>query len=193
MAVQDQSGYIRSLVSEQIRLVPYNTDWPRQFSVIAAELRRLPGELIGRIEHFGSTAVPGLSAKPVIDILAEVSNLEQAKSLLVPLLLSQGYEYLWRPAKGDDTPPWYAWFIGRDSRGKRNCHIHMVEPDSELWERLLFRDYLREFSDTALEYALLKKELAERYPSDREAYSAGKSAFIESVTHKAGKYYHRFL
>ena len=86
-------------------------------------------------------------------------------------------------------PPFYAWFIKRNSEGKRTHHIHMVEADSELWDRLYFRDYLREFPKVAENYNDLKIKLSKQHPNDRVKYTEEKSAFILSITKKAKKYY----
>ncbi len=181
---------IEELVREEISIVPYEKVWPKMFEEEAAFLRRkLPPNLIKRIEHFGSTAVPGLSAKPIIDILVEVTSLEETKKQIVPVLEAEGYQYFWRPAFGDDGPPYYAWFIKRNSEGRRTHHIHMVEPDSELWDRLYFRDYLRQFPAEAKLYNQLKKKLSKKYPDDRVKYTEEKSSFILSVTKKAKEYY----
>jgi GrpB-like predicted nucleotidyltransferase (UPF0157 family) len=173
---------IHRAVHEDVSIVPYDPEWPRLFLEEKEHLLAcLPRELIGRIEHFGSTAVPGLAAKPIVDMLVEVTSLEEARRRIVPLLESQGYDYFWRPTWGDDTPPFYAWFIKRDSSGKRTHHIHMVESHFEHWERLLFRDYLTEHPDVAEEYQRLKMRLAAVYPNDRMAYTKGKTDFIVRV------------
>ena len=181
---------IKRVVQEDVAISQYNPDWPQMFEHEKKHLLScLPKELIKRIEHFGSTAVPNLFAKPIIDILVEVTSLEETKRKIVPILEGQGYEYFWRPTFGDDTPPFYAWFIKRDSKGNRTCHIHMVESDFEHWERLLFRDYLIEHPDVAQEYQDLKLRLANDYPNDRIAYTNGKTEFIVRVTKMAKKYY----
>jgi GrpB-like predicted nucleotidyltransferase (UPF0157 family) len=181
---------IKELVREKVKIVLYDPTWLKMFDDEATFLRsKFPQGLIKRIEHFGSTAIPGLSAKPIIDILVEVSSLEETKKQIVPVLESEGYEYFWRPAFGDDVPPYYAWFIKRNSKGKRTHHIHMVEADSELWDRLYFRDYLRQFPNEAKRYDKLKRSLSEKYPNDRVKYTKEKSDFILSVTKKAKKYY----
>jgi GrpB-like predicted nucleotidyltransferase (UPF0157 family) len=108
---------------------------------------------------------------------------------IAPILESQGYEYFWRPTWGDDTPPFYAWFIKRDSRGNRTNHIHMVEYDFEHWERLLFRDYLIEHPGVAREYQDLKYRLSKAHPDNRIRYTEGKTEFIVRVTALAKKYY----
>lgn len=180
---------IEELVREEISILPYNPEWPAMFDQEAAFLRRiLPRDIMKRIEHFGSTAVPGLSAKPIIDILVEVSNLDDTKEQIVPKLEKEGYEYFWRPVLGDQ-PPYYAWFIKRNAQGVRTHHIHMVEADSELWERLQFRDYLQEFPDEARRYDELKRTLAGLYPRDRVAYTKRKTEYIAAITRKAKEYF----
>ena len=181
---------IKRVLQEDVQIVPYNPAWPRMFEEEKAQLRdSLPAELIKRIEHFGSTAIPGLSAKPIVDILVEVTSLEETKIRIVPVLEAQGYDYFWRPTHGDDGPPFYAWFIKRDSAGSRSHHIHMVESDFEQWDRLLFRDYLIERPDIAKEYEVLKFTLARDYSRDREAYTNGKTEFVVRVTQAAKEYF----
>jgi len=177
---------IQEAIREEISIVPYNPEWSNLFEKEAEFLRyRLPESVIIKIEHFGSTAVPNLSAKPIIDILIEVSSLEETVGQIVPILESEGYDYFWRT----DVSPTYAWFIKRNAEGKRTYHLHMVEADSKLWERLYFRDYLREFPDEAERYAELKHFLSERYPNDRIAYTEGKTEFVAALTETAKRYY----
>lgn len=188
--MEDLEEKIARVVAEEVSIVPYNPRWPASFEEEKANLRsHLPAELIGRIEHFGSTAVPGLPAKPIVDILVEVSSLDETKKRIVPLLEARGYDFLWRPSWGDDIPPFYAWFIKRDRWGKRTHHIHMIEADFEHWDRLSFRDYLREFPDVARRYASLKLELAHTHHGDRAGYANMKGAFIREVTQRAKEYY----
>ena len=173
---------VTGLTSESISLSPYNPSWPRMFEDEKAHLRKcLPAELIGRIEHFGSTAVPGLAAKPIIDMLVEVFSMQEAKERIVPILQGQGYDYIWRPSFGDDIPPWYCWFIKRDDGGIRTHHIHLVEPDFEHWDRLKFRDYLVQHPDVADEYAELKYHLSKEFPHERVKYTEGKTEFIRKI------------
>lgn len=180
---------IQKLIREEINIVPSNPGWQRLFEREKSFLEeKLPADLLGRIEHFGSTSIPGLSAKPIIDILVEVKSLEKTKKQIVPILKSKGYEYFWRPTIGDE-PPYYAWFIKRNSQGKRLFHIHMVESDSDLWKRLYFRDYLKEFPAEAKRYDTLKKRLAKRFNHDRIEYTKQKSTYIIGVTDKAVAYY----
>ncbi len=177
---------IARVLRDDVAVVPYDSGWPDAFRREKEHLLAcLPSELIGRIEHFGSTAVPGLAAKPIIDMLVEVASLEAARRRIAPLLESQGYDYFWRPSFGDDVPPFYAWFIKRDADGRRTHHIHMVESDFELWDRLLFRDYLIAHPAVAAEYQVLKQRLSAAHPHDRIAYTEGKTALIAQVMQQA--------
>ncbi len=181
---------INRVLQDDIAVAPYDPRWPQIFEDEKNHLlNTLPAELIRRVEHFGSTAVPGLAAKPIVDILLEVLDLKETRQRIAPVLEAQGYDYFWRPSCGDDTPPFYAWFIKRDSQGNRTHHIHMVERDFEHWDRLLFRDYLIEHPETAQEYQDLKISLSSTYPNDRIAYTKGKTDFIVKVTEIAKKHY----
>ncbi len=177
---------IARVVEENVAVVSYDPRWLEMFEQERDHLLScLPRDVIKRVEHFGSTAVPGLWAKPIVDILVEVASLEETKKRVVPVLEAQGYDYFWRPSWGDSTPPFYAWFIKRDEDGKRTHHVHMVEADFEHWDRLLFRDYLIEHPDVAREYGELKVRLCERHGRDREAYTQAKTDFIMAVTERA--------
>lgn len=181
---------VARVTKEKVAIVAYDPRWPEMFEQERVHLRAcLPADLLGRIEHFGSTAIPGLPAKPIIDMLVEVRSLEETKKRIVPILEAQGYDYFWRPSFGDDTPPFYAWFIKRDKRGERTHHIHMIEADFEHWERLLFRDYLIEHPDVAREYGDLKMRLSDLHENDRIAYTEAKGEFINKVTRIAKQYY----
>jgi GrpB-like predicted nucleotidyltransferase (UPF0157 family) len=182
---------IARVVQEDVAIVPYDPRWPEMFRAEKEHLLAcLPSDLIRRIEHFGSTAVPGLAAKPIVDMLVEVTDLEATKARIAPVLEAQGYDYFWRPAMFEG-PPFYAWFIKRDARGVRTHHIHMVERHFEHWDRLLFRDYLIEHPDTAAEYQALKLSLATSHPNDRVAYTKGKTEFIVRVTEQAKRFYRK--
>ena len=181
---------IARVVREEVAVVPYDPRWPAMFEQERRHLRSaLPRDLVRRIEHFGSTAVPGLSAKPIVDILVEVTSLDETRIRIAPILEAQGYEYFWRASRGEDTPPFYAWFIKRDSQGNRTHHIHMVEAGFEHWERLLFRDYLIEHPEVAREYSLLKERLSDAHRRDRVAYTEAKETFVRTITERAKEYY----
>jgi GrpB-like predicted nucleotidyltransferase (UPF0157 family) len=183
---------IKRVLREEVSIVPCDAAWPQMFEEEKRHLLGcLPSGLVRRIEHFGSTAIPGLAAKPIVDVLVEVNSLEETKTRIAPVLEAQGYDYFWRATHGENGPPFYAWFIKRNSAGVRTHHIHMVESDFEHWDRLLFRDYLIEHPETAKEYEALKLGLARDYPRDRVAYTEGKTEFVVRVTQIAKEYYRR--
>ena len=181
---------VARVVKEEVAVVPYDSRWPELFQKEKAHLLFcLPRALVNRIEHFGSTAVPGLAAKPIVDILVEVASLDETRQKVPLILEPQGYDYFWRPTWGDDTPPFYAWFIKRDASGNRTHHIHMVEAHFEHWDRLFFRDYLIEHPQVAQAYGQLKRRMSNTYANDRVAYTKAKTDFIARVTKIAKGYY----
>jgi GrpB-like predicted nucleotidyltransferase (UPF0157 family) len=183
---------IARVVKEVVAVVPYDPRWLEMFEQERFHLLScLPEDVIQRIEHFGSTAVPGLSAKPIVDMLVGVTSLDETRQRIVPILETQGYDYFWRPSWGNDTPPFYAWFIKRDKNGNRTHHIHMIEPHFEHWDRLLFRDYLIEHPDVARAYSDLKMRLSGKHQYDRVAYTRAKSDFVRRVTAMAKQYYEK--
>ena len=180
------------VLRDEVVLAPYDQKWPVMFRDEAAHLLRcLPKDLIRRVEHFGSTAVPGLTAKPIVDVLVEVTDLKATRLQMAPILEAQGYDYFWRPTFGDNGGPFYAWFIKRDqSTADRTHHIHLVEREfAGHWDRLLFRDYLIEHPGVAAEYGRLKDELVSAFANDRVAYTQGKTEFIVEITGKAKEFY----
>lgn len=156
-------------------LEEYDEQWPVKFEEEKRFLFILVGEWNhGGVVHVGSTAVPGLVAKPVIDIMFGVRSLEDSRPA-IDVLSNNGYEY-W-PYKADVMH----WFC-KPSHAFRTYHLHLVPYESPLWtERLQFRDLLRSDSNLASEYGDLKRELAERYKNDREAYTQRKWPFISQV------------
>ncbi len=158
-----------------IHVEPYNPDWP---AVFAAERDALfpilKPWLAGPIEHVGSTAVPGLPAKPIIDIMAAVRDLETSRAAL-PRLANLGYCYA--PYR-DNVMHW----LCKPSPDVRTHHLHLVPHNSALWnDRIAFRDRLRADTALAAEYAELKLRLARTHADDREAYTQAKTPFIEGV------------
>lgn len=176
---------IEALTREHIIVVPYEPLWPANFRALEMVLERaLPPGLCTRIEHIGSTAVPGMSAKPIIDVQVEVTSLDRVRRDVVPIMRDLGYAFIWRPTMGEQAP-FYAWFIARNERGERTAHIHMVEPDAASADRILFRDFLRAHPDHAARYEQLKTRLLETHADDRAAYTSGKSAFINAILDQA--------
>lgn len=174
---------VRRVTSEKIEIAEYDPRWPELYKRERQHLLELfPRDLIVRVEHVGSTAVPGLGAKPVVDILVGVHNLLTVREQVAPRLEAQGYDYFWAPTHGDDGPPFYAFFIKRDAAGVRTHHIHVVAMDfGEHWDWVVFRDYLRAHAGVAARYEELKRHLAAAYPCDRVRYTEAKSDFIRSV------------
>jgi GrpB-like predicted nucleotidyltransferase (UPF0157 family) len=158
-----------------IEIVDSNPLWPRQFAEEQARLLAALGPwLRGSIEHVGSTAVAGLRAKPVIDIMAGVESLPASRDA-IPALGRLEYQY-W-PYKSDVMH----WFC-KPSAEHRTHHLHLVPVGSATWiERLAFRDRLRADASARLAYAALKHELAGRCGDDREAYTEGKTDFVRRI------------
>ena len=145
----------------------------------------MPEGLIVRIEHFGSTSVVGLAAKPIVDMVVEVADVEHARAVVPEILEPQGYDCFWRPSWGNDTPPWYTWCIRRDAKGLRTHHLHVGAPGFKARE-LRFRDLLRSRPDIAEAYGQLKARLAVEHTGDRVAYTEAKTAFIARVSGEDG-------
>ena len=168
---------------DEICIVDYDPDWPAQFEKEAARLRTAFSPwLITRMEHMGSTAVPGLAAKPILDLLVGVVSLDEARQKAVPILAEMGYAY-WHDNPDDATHFFFVKGLP-PSALRRTHHIHMVEPGSPFWERLRFRDYLRTHAGDRDAYAALKRDLAVRFADDREAYTDAKTEFIKAIMEK---------
>ena len=156
-----------------VRLEAYTPEWKRYFEWEKDALQVVLGSNVLDIQHVGSTSIPGMPAKPIVDIAIAVADFEEARAC-IPLIESHGYEY-----KGEFGIPHRHYFVKGDPR---LFHIHMCEIDSIVWQnQLLFRDYLVRHKDKAKDYAQLKQQLALKYPNDREAYLDGKASFIEEV------------
>lgn len=161
-----------------VRLVPFSSEWRRIFETEKAALEGALGTLALDIQHVGSTSIPGMPAKPIIDIAIAIPDYDEA-SVCVPPLEALGYEY-----RGEFGIPRRHYFSKGDPR---TFHLHMVEIKSTQWVNMLgFRDYLRQAPQAAKEYAELKRQLADRYPLDREAYLEGKADFIQRIIQAAG-------
>lgn len=160
---------------EPIRLSTYDPAWPERFEEERATLAEAIGEwIVGGIHHVGGTAVPGLEAKPIIDILAGVRDLEASRECFEPLAR---LDYLYAPY----LPEEMHWFC-KPHPSRRTHHLHLVPVSSRRYaDELTFRDRLRADSSAAAEYAALKRELVARFARDREAYTEAKSNFIREV------------
>lgn len=164
----------------KIIIVDYDPRWPLIFEEEKRQILSVIGELVLAIEHVGSTAVPGLSAKPVIDTMVGIRELAEAPACYGPLS-TVGYEYV--PDYEDEIPD--RRFFNRGPE-EAHRHLHMAELNGSFWERhILFRDFLRAHPETAEDYCALKKRLAREFTTDMRAYTDGKTSFIESVVARA--------
>jgi GrpB-like predicted nucleotidyltransferase (UPF0157 family) len=156
-----------------IEVVDYDPAWPRMFESEAERLRTRLGELAVRIEHVGSTSVPGLAAKPIIDIQVSVPDVHDLQSFRGPLE-ALGYEYVYDPDFVE-----YPFFGWPTSAQPRTFNVHVCQTGTE-WEarHLRFRDRLRSDPVARDEYAALKRELARKHGNDIEGYVVDKDAFI---------------
>ena len=163
------------LESGTVRIVPYDSAWPRLYAEEVARL--LPflareGATLA-FEHTGSTSIPGMAAKPVLDILA-LRTTDAEREPAIRALEAAGYVY-----RGEQGIPDRDFFRRGDPR---QYHIHLAHTESDFSRsHRAFRDYLRAHSGAAAEYAALKRELAAKYPFNREAYIEGKTAFVERI------------
>lgn len=166
---------------DDIELAEYDSEWPSQFERLRECVRGLLGdELALRIEHYGSTAVPVLAAKPVIDVLVEVPTIERGFDRALEVFGGVECE-CWRFE--DD-----ALVILRERPlGKRVAHIHLAPAGHEIWRGLQFRDWLRAHPEDARRYEVLKRRLAEQLGTDRGAYTRAKGEFVREVLELAAR------
>ena len=171
----DALGLERTTVA--LRL--YDERWAKLFQEERARLQGVLSDDVLAIEHIGSTAVPGLTAKPILDVGVAVADFEAAFAL-VPRLEGLGYTF-----RGEQGIPRRHYFVqGADT--KRTHHLHMLEHTNPEWRDLLgFRDRLRAQPETAKAYETLKRQLAKEHPNDREAYTNGKVEFVRAVLDRA--------
>lgn len=162
----------------RVEIAAYDADWPRLFRQRGERLRTALGDVALRIDHIGSTSVPDLAAKPIIDIQISVASFEPLDAFRRPL---EGLGYVFREANEERTKRYF-----REAPGERREHVHVRKAGS--WGEqfaLLFRDYMRAHPDEAARYARPKRELAERYRDDRHGYTEAKNPFIWEVMHRA--------
>jgi GrpB-like predicted nucleotidyltransferase (UPF0157 family) len=158
-------------------VAPYSAEWPHQFSIVAQQLHAVFAGRVVQIEHIGSTAVPGLCAKPVIDVLLGARSLQDVEAV-IPQLAAEGYAYV---QKYESELPMRRYFVKSEAQMLR-VHLHAVCVGSAFWvEQLAFRDALRASNQLRQEYGDLKRRLARTHEHDKAAYTAAKAPFIKQV------------
>lgn len=163
-----------------VQIVPYSSQWPSLFEAERAALVSVFPTSAFRIEHIGSTAVVGLGAKPIIDVLIGATSLTEIEAR-IPAAEALGYQYM--PEHEAVLPQ--RRFFAKPVIRPRLFHVHAVATDSRFFaEHLRFRDTLRADPQLAAAYFSLKVELAARFGDDREGYTDAKSSFIQSVVHR---------
>ena len=171
------NSFLESAINEPLCLQPYDPAWPRKYAKEKARLLAIFAGDILQLEHIGSTAVPGLAAKPIIDMLAGVQSMEDADALLAPL---RDYGYV--------TPPDCnlglvdrRWLL-RHASARRTHHLHLVVLGGYGWRRTLrFRDLLCAHAEAAKQYEELKLRLVQVAGSDRTGYALAKTEFVQDL------------
>lgn len=164
-----------------VEIVPYSSDWPVRFRQLAKDIRGALGEVAIRIDHIGSTSIPGLAAKPIIDMRISVADFDPLDEYRLPL---EGLGYVFRADNPELTKRYF-----REPLGSPRTHIHVRRSGS--WAEqfaLLFRDYLRLHPEEAREYEDLKRSLASKFRGDRHGYTDAKQPFIWGLMGRADRW-----
>lgn len=165
-------------MSDSIIIVPYDPEWPRLFADLGARLREALGPVALRIDHIGSTSIPGMAAKPVIDVQVSVPSFEPLEALKGPM---EKLGFVFRASNPDLTKRYF-----RETPGERRTHIHFRLAGS--WAEqfaLLFRDYMRVHEEDCRWYENIKRQLAEQYRDDRQGYTNAKAPYLWEIMKKA--------
>lgn len=166
-------------MTQHIKVVAYNNEWPGMFEAEAKLIKQVFGDNCLAIHHIGSTAIPGLAAKPIIDILPVVKNILEVDTV------NTGMEKLGYEAKGEYGMLFRRYF--QKGGDHRTHQVHVYENGNPEIERYLkFRDWMRAHAADRETYGKLKQELAEKYPNDILSYCMGKDVFVASIDNKTG-------
>ena len=174
------------MIRRTMDVVEYDENWTRLFEIEKELLANAFGDNVIRIEHFGSTSVPGLAAKPIIDILVFVRDIEQVEQYN-DLMQNHGYK-----AKGEHGMVGRRYFNKyRDDGVNKTHHVHIYEEGANPFNAdvLLFRDYLRINEDARKKYELVKKELSQKFYYQPKEYSDGKNDCVMEILAQARKYF----
>lgn len=165
-----------------VRIVEYDPAWAAQAEEELRRLNEALGPVAVRLEHVGSTAVPGLAAKPILDLQLSVAAVESRARYMGPV---ERIGYLFVPAP--ESPDYH--FFAKPPERPRSHHLHFCEAGSEHEARhLAVRDFLRVHKDEAVRYAALKRDIAQRYPRDRLGYIAGKERYVGDLEARATRW-----
>lgn len=165
-------------MKDRVIIAPYDPEWPELFRGLGARLREALGDVASRIDHIGSTSIPGLAAKPIIDVQISVADFEPLDAFRVPI---ESVGFVWQADNPELTKRYF-----REVPGDRRTHIHVRRMGSFSQQfPLLFRDYMRTHPDDAQAYADLKYRLADEWGADRDRYVEAKSPFIWQTIMKA--------
>lgn len=168
-------------MGERVIIVPYDPEWPGMFAKLEAAFRGALGDIALRIDHIGSTSIPGLDAKPIVDVQISVASLEPVDPFRIPL---ESLGYVWRSNNPELTKRYF-----REKPGERRTHIHVRRAGSFSEQfPLLFRDYMRAHPDELRPYAEMKYRLAEQYGEDRHGYTIAKGPFVWAAMRKADQW-----
>ena len=163
----------------KIVVTPYNPDWPGLYQREASLLRTLPDDQVISVHHIGSTAIPGMKAKPIVDVLIVVKRIDQVDAYN-PVMQADGYT-----PKGENGIPGRRYFR-KGSHERRTVHAHAFQRgDPEIARHLAFRDHMIAHPEDAEAYGRLKEALVERHGGDVDRYVAGKDAFIREIDRRA--------
>lgn len=166
---------------ESIEIHEYAASWEREFGDIGGALRRVLGETGIRIDHIGSTSIPGLAAKPIIDVQVSVIALEPMRPFQAPI---ESLGYIWREDNSEKTKRYF-----REQPGTRRTHIHVRKSGS--WNEqfaLLFRDYVRVHADAAKRYEQVKRDLAAQFENARARYTDAKTPIFWEIIKLADRW-----
>lgn len=168
-------------MKNKVEIHPYDPEWPLRFEREKERIIRTLDPSPLPIEHIGSTSIPGMDAKPILDILLGVDHLTDFPRLTHPLAQA-GYEYIPKPELENRR------FFKKEERDGETYHLHLCEWEGQEWtEKLMFRDYLRAHPDTASDYKALKVKLSFLHKNDRSLYTEKKEPFIHTVIENAKK------
>jgi GrpB-like predicted nucleotidyltransferase (UPF0157 family) len=165
---------------KQVQVHPPNPQWPQDFEAEAAHIALALGDNVARIHHIGSTSIPNIYAKSVIDILVEVSDIDRVDAYN-GVMAALGYT-----AMGEYGLPGRRYFRKDNAEGVRTRHVHIfLTGSSEVVRHLAFRDFMRANPDCAQQYSDLKHSLAAQHPDDIDGYMDGKDGFVKAMEQRA--------